>query len=603
MGIALNVISGIAGRTLISSFTAGVAGILLTLSPLSQAQNQGFGTVTPGGVQPDLERRKAPEETEKPDYDIPPVPERPLMRDQGPRIQVKRFRLEGIEDIPETDIDHVKVAALVEKIRSNNPDGFTIGELQTVADQVTRYYRQQGLILALAIVPEQDIEDGVVTISVLSGELGQLSAANNKRYSEDVLLRPLRDLEGKPVQVGQIESALLRVNDLPGLEVAGIFRPGENVGETELVLNTRQEKAFDFAAYADNYGVETTGRQRLIGSVGWNNPLGIGDRLEVSALQTFDPEDSTYGQFKYEAPFFSPEYLFGIAHSRNDYAIAQSQAQGIAATDGDTRISSLYWHYLHTRGRRLNITGVLDLSTKQAEVELEDFNLVLGEDQLTVLTAGVEVDSVDSIWGGGINEFSAYYHRGIPDFLGSMERDSDPDALRRDDNGEPIGGDFQKLSFKARRLQLIDDSNLLLLRFRGQYTEDLLSSIEQFPMGGPRSVRAYPVSEYIRDNGFFTSAEWIINAPGFSNKPAFNGRTWGEVLSVSLFVDYAYGHSDEGLVASQDRDQDIGGVGIGLEFTPAEQLFFKLEAATPTSGEEPSNDDDPQFWVSAGWDF
>lgn len=588
------------GRAVLVAALLALAAVLAT-----PAQAQGFGNVTPGGVQPNLDRKQAPRESEAPELEIPAVPERPLGESEGPRLVVNRFQLQGVEDIEGTAISQQQLNSWLEQVRSEHPEGFTIGQLQAVADEITRMYRQNGFILALAFVPQQQITDGSVTISVLPGELGQLTVVNNTSYSDALIEKPAKGLVGETVQLEQIESALLRVNDFPGLTVSGVFRPGKAVGETELIINTREEDPFEFTLIADDYGVETTGEQRLIASVTANNPLGFGDKLTVTALQTFDPEDSTYGAINYESLLWRHDLLAGISYSLNDYAISQSL--GVIETEGETEIVSVYGKYIHTRNRRLNITGVVDLSTKHAEIDFTDFNTNFGEgeDKLTVLSAGVDADSVDSWMGGGLNEFTLFYSVGIADFLGSMDKDGDGESLRFEDLNATrrIGGDFQKLAFSYERLQLVDPSNVLLMRLEGQATDDLLSSIEQFAMGGPNSVRAYPVAEYLRDTGIFASAEWIINAPGFSDKRAFNGRTWGEVLTVSVFLDYAFGRSNNELPAGQDREQDISGAGIGLEIRPADTSYFRFQAATPISPEDASNDENPQLWFSAGIDF
>lgn len=604
-------------KPLITTTTAGIARgngnpvalvamcLLLTGAVATPVFAQGFGSVTPGGVQPNLERQQAPRENQAPQLEIPAVPDRPLGESDGPRLAVKRFQLQGVEDTEGTGISQQDLNSWLEKVRVERPEGFTIGELQALADEITRIYRQNGFILALAFVPQQEITDGTVTISVLPGELGQVSVVNNSSYSDALLMKPAQGLVGEAVQLNRIESALLRVNDYPGLTVSGVFRPGSEIGETELVINTREEDPLEFTLIADDYGVETTGEQRLIASVTANNPLGFGDKLTITALQTFDPEDSTYGAINYESLLWRPDLLAGISYSLNDYAISQSL--GFIETEGETEIVSVYGKFIHTRNRRLNITAVVDLSTKHAEIDFTDFTTSFGEgeDKLTVISAGVDADSVDSWMGGGLNEFSLFYSLGIADFLGSMDKDGDGESLRFEDLNATrrIGGDFQKLAFSFQRLQLVDPSNVLLLRLEGQATDDLLSSIEQFAMGGPNSVRAYPVAEYLRDTGLFASAEWIINAPGFSDKRAFNGRTWGEVLTVSLFLDYAFGRSNNELPASQSREQDISGAGIGLELRPADNAYFKFQAATPISPEDASNDEDPQLWFSAGIDF
>ncbi|ARN73243.1 hypothetical protein BST96_03440 [Oceanicoccus sagamiensis] len=121
-------------------------------------------------------------------------------------------------------------------------------------------------------------------------------------------------------------------------------------------------------------------------------------------------------------------------------------------------------------------------------------------------------------------------------------------------------------------------------------------------MGGPNSVRAYPISEFIRDKAVFTSAEWVINAPGFADKPAFAGRNWGEILQVSIFVDYAKGELNNP-VALADPDVELSGAGISLDFRLTDTFFARLDVASPIGSRDASNGDDPQYWITSGFNF
>ena len=57
---------------------------------------------------------------------------------------------------------------------AERPEGFTVGRLQEVADDVTRYYRDKGLILAQAFVPVQTVDEGIVHIQIMEGVLGRV---------------------------------------------------------------------------------------------------------------------------------------------------------------------------------------------------------------------------------------------------------------------------------------------------------------------------------------------------------------------------------------------------------------------------------------------
>src|SRR5690606_5589602 len=109
--------------------------------------------------------------------------------------------------------------------------------IETVADTITRYYRERGFILAKAYIPEQRVRDGVVTLTLLLGNLGEVTVLNNKSYTEKTLQSIFHPVIGKPVTAGNIEERLYFVNDLPGISAQAYFEPGSQVGDTRLNIN------------------------------------------------------------------------------------------------------------------------------------------------------------------------------------------------------------------------------------------------------------------------------------------------------------------------------------------------------------------------------
>ncbi|MCP4493532.1 MAG: ShlB/FhaC/HecB family hemolysin secretion/activation protein, partial [Gammaproteobacteria bacterium] len=158
------------------------------------------------------------------DLDIPGVRDRDPDPDSGPRLNITRFKLEGIVEYPELGITKADIEGLIEKIRfdlmeefnvlesgftkteidevskllvaieeettdrhvtelevqrlvwlvrkQRSSRGVTLGQIETVADRITQFYRQRGFHLAKAYIPKQEARDGVVTLALLLGSLG-----------------------------------------------------------------------------------------------------------------------------------------------------------------------------------------------------------------------------------------------------------------------------------------------------------------------------------------------------------------------------------------------------------------------------------------------
>jgi hemolysin activation/secretion protein len=532
---------------------------------------------------------------------IPRAAQRPLGEDAGPRIQVTQIRLdvdEQLERRVDAELAGRLNRMLAASVTENLAEGFTIGRLENIAAQITNELRDAGFILAWAFLPEQNVVDSSVTITVLPGSLNAISTDGNVRYPTERLIEPFSDLIGSPVQRDAIESSIMRVRNYPGLSTSAVFSPGDETGTSQLTLRVAEDP-FDMTVMADNHGTESSGENRLRADLFWYNPFKRGDLITINLLQTFDPAENLYGGIEYETPIFRPDLAFRTGYSHNTFEVAQGIAAG-AGEDGknlagDTDIAWIGFRKNTRLTRRSRMDFGFDLATKRAQL----FNLgTVTEDNLTVASLAFSAEAVDGIGAGGINQFELFYSRGIADFLGSMDETGDGgQSTRSGGSGVDAGGDFGKWSMRYQRLQRISRRNSLLVRAEGQMTDDLLVSVEQFVLGGPNSVRAYPIAEYLADEGAFASLEWILDVSKSDSDTS---------VSLSAFADYAYGKLNDPLPSEID-DTDLGGWGLGFSVShltqSGSQFALRLEAATPITNIDPSDGDDTRFFGRISYTF
>lgn len=105
----------------------------------------------------------------------------------GPTLQVNGFTITG-----NTVIADDQLLALLVDLQNRV---VSLGELQAGAARITALYRQQGYPLARAYLPAQEIDKGVVSISVLEGQYGQVRINNQSRVRDGVLQAPLSALD------------------------------------------------------------------------------------------------------------------------------------------------------------------------------------------------------------------------------------------------------------------------------------------------------------------------------------------------------------------------------------------------------------------------
>ncbi|MDE2091867.1 MAG: hypothetical protein KGJ08_08215 [Gammaproteobacteria bacterium] len=603
----------------------------------------------PGGAQPVLPPPTLPPPESNLQVEIPPVYERPLNASEGAHVFVTKFVVTGVIGDRNAGIDLQKVQSAVDKrfasietlveqqrlqaenLINEGPEGFTpeerdkilkfmqgavkmqspeqqqqayrqfiqqlqferlqrlqgltIGQMQQIADVVTKYYHDHGYFLARAIIPAQEVKDGVVHIRVLEGRLEKILTIGNKRYSNAVLERPFTPLIGDLMSVARTENALLTLTRYPGLSAFGVFRPGEYVGTTDLVINVQQERGYDGSVRADNEGTEFTGRNRLIGNFNWNNPTGDADLLSMTALKTFAPNNSIFGDLRYAHPFYAPANTIAVDLSRNSFDVSGS---GISpgTIGGISKIATVSLQRAFVRSRERNILGTVDLSRKRADTQF--LGRVIGRDDLAVIGAQLNYDLISPATGTITTSYIRVEHGfagilGVPSDSQIENKQVSPPPSRFGANGQPALPDFTRLTLNYQVFKTLPDNQGLLLRFNGQYSRNLLSSLEQYVIGGPDSVRAVPTSQFLDDTGAFASLEYSVRAPGFADKPAFKGFTWGQVLRLRVFTDAAVGLLNQPANPAQKR-VTAAGSGIGVEFTWPGRFTANLQWARLNGG-------------------
>src|ERR1044071_1148478 len=96
---------------------------------------------TPGGARPYLGHDRRQLLAQEYNLAIPPLVERPTELAEGPRVRVIEFNVIGASDRPERGIHAEDIQSLLTfKLAKQPLEGFTINELQAIADAITLYY-------------------------------------------------------------------------------------------------------------------------------------------------------------------------------------------------------------------------------------------------------------------------------------------------------------------------------------------------------------------------------------------------------------------------------------------------------------------------------
>jgi len=493
------------------------------------------------------------------------------------RVVISEITLKGLSIVGATIFKPEILQALVSDFSSGS---HTLVELQAATSKITQYYRSAGYFLAHAYLPAQKLEDGVITISVLEGKLAETRVGNSSRLSDEVVRTHLSDLTpGSVLNRSVLDRSLLLLGDLPGVDrVDSRFVPGPSSGETILVTVLTPAPAWTGRLEADNFGSLFSGRYRLGASVDGNSPSGHGERLAVSVLAS--DANLAYGRAAIQAPLGASGMALATGFTHSQYSLADIYKSLDAVGQSDALEANV--RYPLVRSVPFNLYGQGSLEHRKVRDEVRSTNTLTDKDA-SVVSLSLQADWHDNV--GGLN---ANNQASITVTRGRLHISS-ASAVAIDAVAANTAGDYNKVTFSARRQQGLAEKWSVSGHLLGQWANKNLDSSEKFSLGGASGVRAYPSGEASGDKGWMGSVELR-----YSVLPNLTASLFYDSGSISVNV-------KPYLATSNKRSLAASGIGLAGNYAAFD---WRITAAW-RDGEPARSEPDrsPRVWAQAGVRF
>jgi len=506
--------------------------------------------------------------------DIRIEPPKPGAKVDTPPFFVAKFRITGATVFPEEELLGILGAA---------GEPLTLGQVQERADRLTKFYNSHGYSVARALVPAQDVREGIVDIRIIEGRYGRIEIRNATEISESRILALLDGVkEGALVHGPMLERGVLLVSDLAGVRPKATLEPGAATGLTDLVLELGTGKQVEHDITADNAGSRYTGRNRLTVGMAINSPADIGDRI-LGRFITSGHELASY-RLGYELPVGGSGLRGGPYVARTTYTLgdtfADLDASGTANIFGGALVYPLI------RSSVLNLRTTVSAEKRKLEDRVKatstDFDRTA-----KVFQAALGGEMRDDLLGGAITSFQGQYTHGRLS-LGS------PEMSALDSLAAKVEGNYSKYSVNVFRVQGLNEDWRITMNYAGQWSNTNLDSSEKFSIGGLAGVRAYPPGEAA--GGDIQLVQLELHYSGF---PLGTGQ-----FSPFVFYDAARSKINHNVFSgfAGDNTRKLSGYGVGTEWTVPGNLFVRTWYARKAGNEpalaEPDRKD--RFWFQAG---
>lgn len=483
----------------------------------------------------------------------------------GRPVPVERFEITGNTLLSDAEMQDV--------LSRYEGEAHTLEEIYAIADHLTGLYRDRGYTLANVMVPAQRVDQGVVRLEVIEGRIDSLHVEGNERYRTETILRQLDTLDtGRAFRARDLESEILRLNDMPGLDVRAVVKPGAEYGTSDITFRVNETPAsYRFAT--DNHGRDSIGEHRLSADATLNSLTGRGDRLRANVLVS-ESGLLKYGQLAWGFPVDAAGGRLRGSYSDARYEVSGADFDPLDIEGSNT---SARVDYLRPLLRTRTDTLLVGVALSHTETDTDSLGQRIAETSLTLYEASLYYSHIGE--NRSVSSVSASIATNFRDNPDGLPRNRQRGRFRLDGN--------TSIPFA--------DNNLLILRAGMAYSPEPLADTQKFSVGGPHLLRGYLPSEARGDSGYYLSTE-LSRMFALGEVPA----------SAGTFIEYAdiKRKALPGDGPDVSRSDSLANWGVNFVINPAGTFRLNSTWAKPLSGHPDSTGSTkPRFWMSLSANF
>ena len=485
----------------------------------------------------------------------------------GEKILIKEFRFEG-------EIKAFTKEELRKVIQDLYNKELTFNEIQTAALRIKNFYNQKGYFLANAVIPKQEVKNGIVIIFVTEGKLDSknpyIIKKTGLRLKEDIPKQYLnQSMNGEVTQQG-LERGLLNFNDTPGVAGTITLEPGDEPGTTKIILDVVEGPLLSGSVTVDNYGSRYTGEIRTTGTVNINNPTKYGDQVGLTKIVA--PKDNfDLNQASYSFPLGRSGLRGTASYSKLEYKIGKElETNPMSMGTADLYSTSLKYPLYRTAKRSFFLDGSYD----KKKLYNETTGSVTSNKELDNYGLGFTFQNTDEFITAGFSQFS------FTQTFGDLDLSKVASSLTSDQGagGAKTNGSFEKSTLQFLRIQRVTEKLNLQLLANAQFSNKNLDSSEKLSLGGATGVRAYPSGEASGDEGRKISLDAKYNLK--------SGTRFGDIIA-SIFYDYGKIRQYKDTLdisMTTPNEYSLEGWGVALDLISAGKYNVKVGWADAIGG-------------------
>lgn len=479
---------------------------------------------------------------------LPPPPPPPLPRKGEPlplSVFVREVRIIGSTVFTPEELASVTALYTNRKLTSEDFEALRVA--------LTKFYIDHGYVTSGAIIPDQAVTEGTITLRVIEGRLGHIEVEGKEPGSKPEWFAPsyIEDRialgTGPPVNINQLQERLLLLQETPGItRLNAELRPGVARGQSVLNVKVAEDTPIKAWLEFNNYLSPSVGSEHGLATLMHQSLTGHGDIMSVQYGRSHgvDPELTA----RYILPLTARNTTAMVEYRRNDFRVVDPAFEAL-----DIRSES-------------EVLGIT-LRHPLYKTLSQEFALALTGEYLTnkLFLLGEPTDLFTPGSRGGRSTVSAlrfsqeWVKRSPNQVVAAFSRVSvglDVLGATGKDTTIPDSADSRFVSWlaQAQWARRFDPWRLqLIARLNVQLANTHLFPLEQIAVGGRYSVRGYRENTLVRDNAVLASLEGRL--------AVWRSAAGEDQVHLAAFADFGQGTNTN--AASADPDT-LGSLGLGI---------------------------------------
>ena len=201
-------------------------------------------------------------------------------------------------------------------------------DLETLRRNLSTYYVQRGYVNSGAVIPDQQVVEGVIRLEIIEGRLTRIAVEGNSWLSDTYIQERLALGAGPPLQIEALQRRLQILQEDERIRlIRAELLPGLALGQSVLKVRVEERRPFSAQLEFDNYQSPSVGAERGLLTLSHGSLTGRGDSLTLAygRSEGLKPQIDA----AYSLPLTAEDTLLQLRFRKNDFAVIEAPFSGL----------------------------------------------------------------------------------------------------------------------------------------------------------------------------------------------------------------------------------------------------------------------------------